>query len=154
MKSYLATLIVCLLAAGCSGRSSVSATVENRSDETVTLWLYKTGSDVETHLMTPGTMIAVLPPTDEDDQPAGPPAVRLPAGSRVTLGPVKGRFGGGAVPTVGVFRGTPSLAALAAEPQRTSRVARVPLGRGENLVIVESADPVRALRQSGGSVSE
>ncbi|MEM7806792.1 MAG: hypothetical protein AAF561_01625 [Planctomycetota bacterium] len=149
MRTLLVVLSLAFFAGGCIGRSNVSATVENRADETVTLWLYKTGSDVERHLMSPGTMIAVMPATAADsDEPAGPPAVQLPPGQKVTIGPVKGRFGAGAVPTVGVFKGTPSLGELASEPQRTSRVARVPLGPGPNLVIVESTDPVRALRQT------
>lgn len=142
-------LLACLTTAlGCgTSRTKLDVVVENRSDATVTLWLYKDGPSVEPHLMSPGTLIAVKAPTSEDEQPSGPPAIWLKAGDTVQVGPVEGRFDDRNVPTLAVFTGTPSLSDLAATPKRSGSVARVPLGAGRNMVVVDAAFPVRAVRR-------
>jgi hypothetical protein len=141
-------LLVAGSSVGCfSGGTELTVRVDNQATEPVVLWLYKTGPDVENHLMSPGTLLATLPVTENDDRPSGPPAIELPGQSSIVLGPVRGRFGRGSSPILGIFGTARTLNELAAEPKRSSTVARVELGPGENLVVVESAVPTRTLRQ-------
>ncbi len=148
-------LLIALLLGGCGTRASdVSMTVYNDASEPVVLWFYKSGGDVESHLMSPGTFAAVRPSGSMDTPISELPAMELKPGELLGTGARRGRFDAANEPILAVFGSARTLGEMAATPKRALSVDRVPLGAGENYVIIESAIPTRAARVSAGAFKQ
>ena len=147
----LLLLMLALVVAGCGVRpSTVAITVRSDAERPVVLWFYKSGPDVEGHLMSPGTYAVYSPPRPDNEGVADLPAVELRPGDTVRLSE-RGRFSDQRIPTLAVFGSATTLTAMAAEPSESVSVARLPMGPGENFVVVESGLPTRAVRVSQGA---
>lgn len=151
MRANLALLLLLFFAmlAGCSStqRRSYSVGVVNASNEPVMLWLTKDGPPTEGHWLTPSQWQELLAdgsiPADAPN-----PAVALPPGMKVDLGPQKGRFARQSSAVLLVFSAPVTLEEMAATPRSTSLMDAVYLEPGQNWVMVRSSAPVRVQRVS------
>ena len=139
--------VLAMLLGGCATtqRRTYSVSVVNAAREPVVLWLTKDGPPMEEQWLTPsqwhelrwrGTIPADIPD----------PAVELPPGMKVDLGPQRGRFDPGTGAALLVYSTPVTLAEMADTPRRSALLDIVLLEPGHNNVMVRSSSPVRAER--------
>lgn len=141
--------VLCLFAGavGCSStqKRTYSVSVVNAADEPVMLWLTKDGPPFEDHWLTPSQWHELkrdgIIPADAAD-----PAVLLPPGMRVDLGPQPGEFAYEAAAVLMVYATPVTLEQMAATPRDTGLMDVVFLEPGHNNVMVRTTLPVAAER--------
>lgn len=140
-------VLFCGMLAGCSStqRRSYNVGIVNASDEPVILWLTKDGPPTEGHWLTPSQWHE-LQADGSIPADAPSPAVQLPPGMKVDLGPQEGRFGRTSSAVLLVYSTPVTLEEMAATPRSTSLMDAVYLEPGQNYVMVRSTAPVRAQR--------
>lgn len=144
-------MLLSVLLVGCGTRpQTVEVTVRNDAEEPVVLWLTKSGPPVEEAWLSPGQVAAFYAPGDADHDLSQLPAVPLQPGEQVAFPPRKGRFPEGVFPVMKVYFGKSDLEALAGTATRGPNVDTVPLGAGQNFVVVRQVRPVNAQRVSEG----
>lgn len=145
-------IVGCLLlfaasAVGCQSteKRTYSVAVVNAADQPVVLWLTKDGGPYEDLWMTPSQWHELktrkVIPADVPD-----PAVNLPPGMRIDLGPQAGEFDYDSGAVLLIYSTPVTLEEMAATPRDTGLMELVFLQPGHNNVMVRQTMPVRADR--------
>lgn len=134
-----------LLAIGCGTRTyRIGVDVINRADQPAELWLIKDGTPIEMDWVSPSQLLVFF--GKDDLTVMEPEGITLPPGARVTIGPRKGKFDGGAGPRLYVYPTGRTLTQLASIDRRGETMADLSLGEGMNLIIIDSVEPTAARR--------
>jgi hypothetical protein len=141
--------LLCLTAGtvGCSSTQNrtYSVSVVNAADEPVMLWLTKDGPPFEDHWLTPSQWHELktdgIIPADVVD-----PAVLLPPGKRVDLGPQEGKFTPETAAVLLIYATPVTLEQMAATPRDTGLMDILYLDPGQNNLMVRKTLPVSAER--------